>query len=277
MAISCASVRGWPDLALMTDRMTDIRIDGERLWSRIVALGEIGAITRPGRRAGLCPPGPHRRRPAGPRPRHRLDGATSGSTVTVDAIGNVVATRPGTDPGAARRDDRLAHRHRRHRWALRRQPRGARRTRGDRDPGDARHRDAPADQRRLLHRRGRRPLRPGHARQPRVRRRHGPRGGARHHRRRRRRPTRRRAGAHRLCRAVAVPGGIGSARLRRAAHRAGPDPRGRGCDDRRRRRRPGHLVDRVDDHRTFGPCRYHSDATTPRSRLRRRGDHDVRA
>ncbi len=42
----------------------------------------------------------------------------------------------------------------------------------------------------------------------------------------------------------AVPDCRGAARVRRAAHRAGSDPRGRGRHDRRRRGRAGHLVDR---------------------------------
>ena len=74
-----------------------------------------------------------------------------------------------------------------------------------------------------------------------------------------------------------VPGGVGAARLRRAAHRAGTDPRGRGRDDRCRRGRAGHLVDGADDHRAFGPRRHDADAAAPRPGLRRRGDHDVRA
>jgi beta-ureidopropionase / N-carbamoyl-L-amino-acid hydrolase len=61
-----------------------------------------------------------------------------GLDVRVDAIGNVVATRPGTDPVAGAGDDRLAHRHRRHRRTLRRQPGGARGPRGRRDAGTSR-------------------------------------------------------------------------------------------------------------------------------------------
>ena len=60
-----------------------------------------------------------------------------GMAVSIDGIGNVVATYAGADPAAARRDDRLAHRHRRDRRPLRRQPRRARRARGGRDAGGA--------------------------------------------------------------------------------------------------------------------------------------------
>ena len=122
----------------------------------------------------------------------------------------------------------------------------------------------------VLHRRGGRPLRARHARQPGVRGRDGARGGARRHGRRRRSATRRRAGAHRLCRADAVPGGGVPALLRRAAHRAGTDPGGRRHRDRRRRRRAGDLVDRAHDHRSVGACRHDTDAHAPRSWARRR-------
>ena len=82
--------------------------------------------------------------------------------------------------------------------------------------------------------------------------------------------------AHRLRRPAAVPDGRRPARLRRAAHRAGPDPRGRGHHDRRGRGRAGHLVDRADDHRPVGARRHDADAHAPRRRLRRRGDRGVR-
>jgi len=84
----------------MTDRMTDIRIDGERLWSRLVALGEIGAIHGPAGELGCA------RLALTDADRQGRDLVTGwmedlGLTIMVDAIGNVVATRPGTDPGAA--------------------------------------------------------------------------------------------------------------------------------------------------------------------------------
>ena len=72
-----------------------------------------------------------------------------------------------------------------------------------------------------------------------------------------------------------VPGG-GPARLRRAAHRAGSDPRGRRHHDRRRRGRAGHLLDRAHDRRPVGPRGHDADGDAPRRRLRRRGDHGVR-
>ena len=96
-------------------------------------------------------------------------------------------------------------------------------------------------------------------------------------RRRRRGPPRRRAGAHRLRRPVAVPHCAAPARLRRAAHRARPDPRGRGRHDRRGRGGAGHLVDGADDHRSVGARRHDADAPAARPRVRRRRDRDVRA
>ena len=176
----------------------DLRVDGARLWERIEALGEIGAVHGPNGERGCA----------------RLaltdadgDGrdlvvswmADLGLDVTIDAIGNVVATRAGTIPGAGAGDDRLAHRHGAHRWPLRRQPRRARRAGGARDArASTASTPAARSQRRVLHRRGGRPLRARHARQPRLRRRAGRGGGARRARRRRRRPPRRRAGPHRL-------------------------------------------------------------------------------
>jgi N-carbamoyl-L-amino-acid hydrolase len=78
----------------------DVRIDGERLWSRIVALGEIGAITGPAGELGCT------RLALTEADRQGRDLVTGwmgdlGLAITVDAIGNVVGTRPGTDPHAA--------------------------------------------------------------------------------------------------------------------------------------------------------------------------------
>ena len=80
----------------------------------------------------------------------------------------------------------------------------------------------------VLHRRGGRPLPARHARQPGA----TSAGMALEEAldvvaARRRCPARRRAGPHRLRRADAVPDGGAAARVRRAAHRAGPGARGR--------------------------------------------------
>ena len=77
-----------------------LRIDGGRLWDRIEALGEVGAVHGPNGERGCN--------------RLALTGADGagrdlvvswmvdlGLHVTIDAIGNVVATRPGTDPTLA--------------------------------------------------------------------------------------------------------------------------------------------------------------------------------
>jgi beta-ureidopropionase / N-carbamoyl-L-amino-acid hydrolase len=78
----------------------DVRIDGDRLWERIVALGEIGAITGLNGELGCA------RLALTDADRQGRDLVTGwmadlGLPVTIDAIGNVVATRPGTDPAAA--------------------------------------------------------------------------------------------------------------------------------------------------------------------------------
>ena len=80
--------------------LADLRIDGERLWQRIVELGEIGAVHGPNGEQGCA--------------RLALTDADRegrelvvgwmhdlGLSVAVDAIGNVVATRAGSDPNAA--------------------------------------------------------------------------------------------------------------------------------------------------------------------------------
>jgi N-carbamoyl-L-amino-acid hydrolase len=87
----------------MTDAQVppaELRVDADRLWGRIEALGEIGAVHGPSGERGCA----------------RLaltdeDGEARdlvlawmrdlGLAVSIDAIGNVIATRGGTDPGAA--------------------------------------------------------------------------------------------------------------------------------------------------------------------------------
>lgn len=78
----------------------NVRVDADRLWQRLEDLGEIGAVLGPNGERGCA----------------RLaltdadrDGrnlvvswmADLGMTIAIDAIGNVVATRPGSDPAAA--------------------------------------------------------------------------------------------------------------------------------------------------------------------------------
>ncbi len=71
------------------------------------------------------------------------------------------------------------------------------------------------------------------------------------------------AGSHRLSRRE--PGGDAEVlRLRRAAHRTGPDSGGRKQDHRRGQFRPGRAVVRRQDHRLREPCRLDPDAAAAR-------------
>ena len=77
-----------------------MRVDGERLWARLVALGEIGAIKGPAGEEGCA------RLALTDADRDGRDLVVGwmhdlGLAVTVDHVGNIVATRPGTDPAAA--------------------------------------------------------------------------------------------------------------------------------------------------------------------------------
>jgi N-carbamoyl-L-amino-acid hydrolase len=83
-----------------TSSWPDVRVDGERLWRRLVELGEVGAIAGPNGEHGCA------RLALTDADRDGRDLVVGwmrdlGLTVTIDAIGNVVATRPGTDPDAA--------------------------------------------------------------------------------------------------------------------------------------------------------------------------------
>ena len=78
----------------------DLRIDGERLWQRLEALGEIGAVLGPNGERGCA------RLALTDEDRQGRDLVVSwmgdlGLQISMDAIGNVVGTRPGSDPGAA--------------------------------------------------------------------------------------------------------------------------------------------------------------------------------
>ena len=83
-----------------TGRWDQLRVDGERLHQRIEALGEIGAIRGAGGERGCA-------RPAlTDADRDGRDLVVTwmrdlGLIVEVDQIGNVFATRPGTDPAVA--------------------------------------------------------------------------------------------------------------------------------------------------------------------------------
>ncbi|MEI8241154.1 MAG: M20/M25/M40 family metallo-hydrolase, partial [Actinomycetota bacterium] len=79
---------------------SELRIDGERLWNRLAALGEVGAIVGPNGEQGSA------RLALTDADRDGRDLVVGwmrdlGMDVVVDAIGNVVATRAGTDVIAA--------------------------------------------------------------------------------------------------------------------------------------------------------------------------------
>ncbi len=74
---------------------------------------------------------------------------------------------------------------------------------------------------------------------------------------------------------VPCPASGGPPCLRRTPHRAGPDPRGRGRHDRRGGGRPGDLVDRDRHRRPVRSRRNHPDAPAPRRGVLRRCHCDV--
>lgn len=78
----------------------DLRVDGARLWARIEALGEVGAVHGPAGERGCA------RLALTDEDREGRDLVVGwmhdlGLAVTIDAIGNVVGVRAGTDPDAA--------------------------------------------------------------------------------------------------------------------------------------------------------------------------------
>ena len=84
----------------MGSRWDQLRVDGARLWNRLVELGEIGAIKGPNGEQGCARLALTDADRAG---RDLVVGWMHdlGLAVSIDAIGNVVAMRPGTDPTAA--------------------------------------------------------------------------------------------------------------------------------------------------------------------------------
>ena len=80
--------------------LADLRVDGDRLWRRLEALGEIGSVLGPNGERGCA------RLALTDADRDGRDLVVDwmhdlGLTVSVDAIGNVVATRAGSNPNAA--------------------------------------------------------------------------------------------------------------------------------------------------------------------------------
>jgi N-carbamoyl-L-amino-acid hydrolase len=85
---------------MMVADWQDLRVDGGRLWQRLEALGEIGAVHGPNGERGCA------RLALTDEDRLGRDLVMSwmadlGLQISMDAIGNVVGTRAGSDPGAA--------------------------------------------------------------------------------------------------------------------------------------------------------------------------------
>jgi len=83
-----------------TVQLDELRVDGDRLWARLEALGEIGAVHGPNGERGNA------RLALTDEDRDGRDMVMSwmhdlGLSVVVDAVGNVIATRAGTDVNAA--------------------------------------------------------------------------------------------------------------------------------------------------------------------------------
>lgn len=80
----------------MADSANERSVNGERLWSSLMAMAEIGVTPAGGsNRQALTEADRQGRR------LFREWAEAAGCQVHVDAIGNLFATRPGTDPGAA--------------------------------------------------------------------------------------------------------------------------------------------------------------------------------
>ena len=83
-----------------TVQLDGLRVDADRLWARLEALGEIGAVHGPNGERGSA------RLALTDEDRDGRDVVMSwmhdlGLSVVIDAVGNVIATRAGTDAGAA--------------------------------------------------------------------------------------------------------------------------------------------------------------------------------
>ncbi len=83
----------------MSGGRAELRVDGERLWARLMELGEVGAVLGPDGEHGNC------RLALTDADRQGRDLVVGwmrdlGLELAIDAIGNVIGTRPGTDPAA---------------------------------------------------------------------------------------------------------------------------------------------------------------------------------
>ena len=197
--------------------LSNVRVDGTRLWDSLMEMAKIGATPKGGvKRLTLTD----------------LDGQSrklfrkwceaAGCSVTVDEMGNMFARRPGQDQYARPRDDGQPPRHPTDRRQVRRRARGSRRARDRAFAQRSQHPDPAADRSCQLDQRGRVALRPGDDCLGRVRRRLHQGTGLRVQ-------GRRQQGAGRRTRADRFQGRGACRRssracFLRAAHRAGSDP-----------------------------------------------------
>ncbi len=91
--------RKWPQSNLGFQEHLMLKINGERLWASLMAMAEIGATAR----GGSCRLALSDEDKAG-RELFAHWCREAGMTLSVDAIGNLFARRPGTDPNAAPED-----------------------------------------------------------------------------------------------------------------------------------------------------------------------------
>ena len=249
----------------MTAPGENLRIDGARLWDSIMEMAKIGpGVAGGNNRQTLTDADAEGRRLF----KRWCDAA--GLSLGVDAMGTMFADAGRRGPGRAAGLCRQPPRHPADRGQVRRGAGGARGARGGAVDERPRDQDAASDRRHQLDQRGGGALRAGDAGERGVRRGDRPRLRLRPDRPRRQ-ELRGGARADRL-EGRGAGGRAEDARLLRAAHRAGADPRGRGPRDRRRHPLPGALVARVHPDRQGGAHRLDADGHAGQRRARHGAD-----
>ena len=138
----------------MPDLSTDTpRVSGTRLWSRLMAMAEIGATEHGGCNRQALTQADFQGRELFAR-----WAAAAGCSVRVDAIGNLFARRAGRDESLPRGHDRQPSRYAADGRQIRRRVRRARRARGDRVAQRPIASDPAPDRDRRVVQRGRLPL-----------------------------------------------------------------------------------------------------------------------